>query len=91
MLSEELEGKVTVDDDLTAVLADGGFQEAVFVALRRSVRDVEEPLDSTDAVDEVVVCGLMPHAGIVSCCFVDAFVQQFDELLYGEAVERPAI
>ena len=69
---EEFNGLLYVDDNLAALLHDGGLEEGVLVALGSEVRTVEQGLDSLEAIDvtfSVALVGLDGGAGAVQLEF----------------------
>jgi hypothetical protein len=91
-LVKEFECEVCVYDDFASVLADGFFDDAVFVALGCEVADSEEVADSFESIDE--------SSGRFGCrcvfCSVadggaDTFVKELDEFLYCQGIEGPVV
>ena len=78
---EEFNCLLYVDDDLAALLHDGGGQEGVLVALRREVGAVEQGLDSLEAIDvtfSVALVGLDGGAGAVQLELAEEFFEVAD-------------
>ena len=78
---EEFNGLFYVDDDLAALLHDGGGQEGVLVALRREVGAVEKGLDAFEAIDvtfSVALVGLDGCAGAVQLELAEEFFEVAD-------------
>ena len=78
---EEFNGLFYVDDDLAALLHDGGGKEGVLVALRSEVGAVEQGLDAFEAIDvtfSVALVGLDGCAGAVQLELAEEFFEVAD-------------
>lgn len=78
---EEFNGCFYVDDDLAALLHDGGGQEGILVTLRGEVGAVEQGLDSFKAIDvtfSVALVGLDGGAGAVQLELAEEFFEVAD-------------